>query len=159
MCPTSSPTVLVFIHRLPEFPGPSRPPGHFADVPSLSHVSCGALKSFIQLKITHYELSSEALQSVHTRHPWPLTSHRIRNNSQEIEEKNLSQGNKWQSIQKSFLFLFLFSLFFPFISGSRTNAFCFSCPFDFHSSEVRIKQSACAAGKRRQSEPLFALAH
>jgi len=41
-----------------------------------------------------------ALQSVHIRHPWPLTSHRIRKNSQEIE-KILSRGKKWRTLQES----------------------------------------------------------
>jgi len=38
-------------------------------------------------------LPQRAFQFVHIRHPWPLTSHRIRKNSQKIE-KTLSQGKK-----------------------------------------------------------------
>jgi len=36
----------------------------------------------------HHKLSKSGLQSEHMRHPWPLTSHRIRNNS----PKNLRKG-------------------------------------------------------------------
>jgi len=38
-------------------------------------------------------LPQRALQSVHIRHPWPLTSHRIRKNYQEIEKK-------WRNLQR-----------------------------------------------------------
>jgi len=38
-------------------------------------------------------LPQRAFQSVHIRHAWPLTSHRIRKNSPKIEEK-LSLGKK-----------------------------------------------------------------
>jgi len=39
-------------------------------------------------------LSRSALQSVHIRHPWPLTSHWIRKNSLKNREKKLSQGKR-----------------------------------------------------------------
>jgi len=45
-------------------------------------------------------LSQRALLSVHVWHPWPLTSHQIRKNSEEIE-KTLSQGKKWRNLQES----------------------------------------------------------
>jgi len=44
---------------------------------------------FVQPNITNSP--QRALQPVHIQHPWPLTSHRITNNSQKIE-KNLSGG-------------------------------------------------------------------
>jgi len=45
----------------------------------------------LKLPISQITNSQRALQSEHVRHPWPLTSHRIRRNSQEIEKK-LSEG-------------------------------------------------------------------
>jgi len=44
-------------------------------------------------------LPQRALQSVHIRHPWPLTSHRIRKNSppqkNSFSTPNLSKANIW----------------------------------------------------------------
>jgi len=39
-------------------------------------------------------LPQRALRSVHIRHPWPLTSHRIRKNSQEIEKNPLGEKSE-----------------------------------------------------------------
>jgi len=46
---------------------------------------------FVLPNITNYGLASEGFTVLTHRHPWPLTSHRIRKNSQKIEEKNRSQ--------------------------------------------------------------------
>jgi len=45
-------------------------------------------------------LPQRGLQSVYIRHPWPLTSHRIRKNSQKTDT-NLSQGEKGRNLHES----------------------------------------------------------
>jgi len=69
-------------------------------------VYCCPISQFTNLP----ERALQSLQSVHIWHPWPLTSHRIRRNSQEIEKKtftgkkgwNLQESNRGGSLSRSF---------------------------------------------------------